>query len=316
MNNSDPITVVVGERRRLARDVDEFTLVRPDGGPLPAWEAGAHIDLLLDGGIVRQYSLCSDPEDRTSYRVAVLREPDGRGGSVRAHQSLSVGATASIRPPRNHFPLVRALGYVFLAGGIGITPMLALVAAAERSGRPWRLVYTGRDESSMAYAGELRQRYGDAVVVHHSARAGRLAVAEVLADSARGTAVFACGPASLIAAAEEACAGLGAVDVFAERFVACDLTASQAVPFEVSLALSGLTLTVPTTRTILEVAEESGVVTLSSCREGTCGTCETGVVSGEVDHRDSVLTPEERAENESMMICVSRCAGSRLVLEL
>ncbi|MFI6774847.1 PDR/VanB family oxidoreductase [Nocardia sp. NPDC050412] len=316
MNDSDSITVVVRDRRRVAENIDEFTLGHPHGDRLPPWQAGAHIDLLLGDGIVRQYSLVSDPDDTILYRIAVLREAHGRGGSVLAHQLLSIGATASIRPPRNHFPLVRALGYVLIAGGIGITPMLALAAAAQRSGRPWRLIYTGRDESAMAYLRELREHYSDAVLPHHSVRAGRLDVAALLADSTPGTAVLACGPAGLIAAAEDACAGLEAVDVFAERFVARDIAESAAAPFEVSLAMSGLTLTVPATRSILEVAEERGVVALSSCREGTCGTCETGVVSGEVDHRDSVLSPEERAEGESMMICVSRCAGARLVLEL
>lgn len=311
-----PIDVVVRERHCVARDIDEFTLARPGSGALPAWEPGAHIDLLLSDALVRQYSLCSDPDDLSAYRIAVLREPHGRGGSVRAHEMLRVGAHIAIRPPRNHFPLVRALGYVFVAGGIGITPMMPLVAAAACGERPWRMVYTGRDGASMPYARELRERYGNSVTLHHSTRDGRFDLASDLAGSSPGTAVYACGPMSLIAAAEAACAGLGAVDVFAERFTAADLRAADSRAFEVSLAVSGLTLSVPARRTILEVAEASGVVALSSCREGTCGTCETGVVSGEVDHRDSVLTPQERAENESMMICVSRCAGERLVLEL
>ncbi|RDI56012.1 PDR/VanB family oxidoreductase [Nocardia mexicana] len=316
MHSSDLLAVVVRDRRRVADAIDEFTLTRPGGDPLPEWEAGAHVDLLLGDGIVRQYSLCSDPADATHYRIAVLREEHGRGGSVRAHDTLRIGTEVSIRPPRNHFPLVRALEYVLIAGGIGITPVLALAAAAHRSGRPWRLIYTGRDESAMAYTAELRERYGDAPVIHYSRRGGRLDLAAALADSAPGTAVYACGPHGLIEAAEHACAPLAAVDVFAERFVARDRSASAAGPFEVSLALSGLTLTVPPTRSILAVAEDHGVVAPASCREGTCGTCETGVVSGEIDHRDSILSAEERAEGESMMICVSRCAGSRLVLEL
>ncbi|WP_216900747.1 PDR/VanB family oxidoreductase [Nocardia alni] len=311
-----PIDVVVRERRCVGVDIDEFTLARPDRGALPAWEPGAHIDLLLPDELVRQYSLCSDPADLSAYRIAVLREPRGRGGSVRAHETLKVGAPISIRPPRNHFPLVRALGYVFVAGGIGITPMLSLVAAAQRRGRPWRMIYTGRGSASMPYGRELTERYGNSVTLHHSARDGRIDLTADLAGLSPGTAVYACGPTGLIAAAEAACAGLEAVDVFAERFTAPDLRGSDSRAFEVSLAVSGLTLSVPTGRSILEVAEASGVLTLSSCREGNCGTCETGVVSGEVDHRDSVLTPEERAENESMMICVSRCAGERLVLEL
>jgi len=313
---TEPIPVVVRERRAVARDIVEITLARPDGRPLPEWEPGAHIDVLLEADMVRQYSLCSDPADTTIYRIAVLREPGGRGGSVRAHEALTPGVALAIRMPRNHFPLVRALGYILLAGGVGITPMLALAEAARRSGRPWRLVYTGRDASAMAYAQELRDRHGPAVTVHHSGRDGRIDLGALLAGAVPGTAVFACGPAGLITAAEDACRDLTAVDVFSERFAAPAVTAADDAPFEVSLARSGLTLTVPPGRSILELAEERGVLAPSSCREGACGTCETEVVSGEVDHRDAVLTPEERAEGESMMICVSRCAGARLVLEL
>ncbi len=316
MNTSDAITVVVADRRRLADDIDEFTLVRPDGGPLPPWTAGAHIDVLLDETLVRQYSLCSDPADLTEYRIAVLREAAGRGGSVRVHDALVVGATVSIRPPRNHFPLVRALEYVLIAGGVGITPVLAMAEAAQRSGRPWRLIYTGRSAASMAYVDEVRQRY-PAATIAFTARDGRLVLASELAGLAPGAAVFVCGPVGLIDAVERACAEQRAVDVFAERFVARDLeVAADAAPFEVSLAVSGLTISVDPARSILDAVEACGVVTVASCREGTCGTCETEVVSGEVDHRDSVLSPEERAEGESMMICVSRSAGARLVLEL
>lgn len=316
MTNTEPISVVVRDRRRVARDIIEFTLARPGGGPLPAWEPGAHIDTLLGPDLVRQYSLCSDPADTMSYHVAVLRESGGRGGSVRAHEMMIPGATISIRPPRNHFPLVRALGYILLAGGIGITPMLPLAAAAQRSGRPWRLIYTGRDASTMAYAEELRRHFGTAVTVHYSGLEGRIDIGGLLADAAAGTAVFACGPAGLIAAAEDACLDLSAVDVFSERFVPPTVAATDDAPFEVSLARSGLTLTVPPGRSILELAEEHGVLAAASCREGACGTCETEVVSGEIDHRDAVLSPQERAEGESMMICVSRCSSARLVLEL
>ncbi|MFF2084473.1 PDR/VanB family oxidoreductase [Nocardia sp. NPDC058176] len=315
MTTSDPFPVLVRDRRRLADDIDEFTLARPDGALLPAWTPGAHIDLLLDDTVVRQYSLCSDPADTGTYRIAVLREADGRGGSVLAH-TLAIGADVSIRPPRNHFPLVRALEYVLIAGGVGITPILALAAAAARSGRPWRLIYTGRDASSMAYLDEVALRYPEAMI-QQSASDGRLDLGASLADLTPGTAVYVCGPTGLIEAAELACEAQPAVDVFAERFVARDLdAAADTVPFEVSLAVSGLTITVDPAGSILAAVEAQGVATVASCREGTCGTCETGVVSGEVDHRDSVLSPAERAESESMMICVSRSASARLVLEL
>ncbi|WP_019928229.1 PDR/VanB family oxidoreductase [Nocardia sp. BMG111209] len=315
MNTNETIDVVLRERRTVARDIDEFTLARPDGVPLPPWEAGAHIDVLLDTGAERQYSLCSDPADVSVYRIAVLREPGGRGGSVRLHE-LSPGASLSIRLPRNHFPLVRALGYVFVAGGVGITPMPALLSAAARTGRPWRLILTAHSPETAAYATELRSVHGDAVTVHHSGAAGRLDLGALLAGTARGTAVYVCGPAGLIDAVESACAPLPAVDVFTERFVATTTDSADDIPFEVSLANSGLVLTVPPGRSILDIAEEHGVVTVSSCREGTCGTCETSVVSGEIEHRDAILSSQERAEGETMMICVSRGCGARLVLEL
>ncbi|ALJ22267.1 PDR/VanB family oxidoreductase [Microbacterium sp. No. 7] len=318
----DAIVVRIAERRRLTDRIDEFVLVAADGAPLPAWTPGAHIDLGLPGGpglsngLVRQYSLCSDPGDLASYRVAIDRRDDGRGGSRAARAALTPGSETWISPPRNHFPLVRALQYVFVAAGVGITPILALAAEARRSGRPWRVIYTARSRDDLAYGDVLRAWAPDRVTLHASRADGRLALDRELAGLPRGTAVYACGPAGLLDDVEAACAQQPAVDAFVERFSQRSLDTREDRPFEVSLALSGATFRVPPGCSVLEAVERRGVVVPSSCREGMCGTCETGVVSGEVDHRDSVLTPEERAENESMMICVSRCASGRLVLEL
>ncbi|ANY25035.1 PDR/VanB family oxidoreductase [Gordonia terrae] len=312
----DTVRVRVVSRRRIARRVDEFVLTSSGGEALPPWTAGSHIDLHTPAGPVRQYSLLSAPDDTDKYRIAVERRLDSRGGSVSAHDDVEVGAEVTISMPRNHFALTRALGYVFVAGGIGITPVLALVDEAHRSGRPWRLVYVGRSRADMAFVEDVESRYPGQVTVHESGRSGRLDVGDVLAGLARGTAVYTCGPPSMLDAVARVCEPQPAVDSFAEKFTATSTESEANAEFELSLAFSGVTVTVPADRTILDVLDGRGVVAPSSCREGVCGTCETGVVSGEVDHRDSILSPEERSENESMMICVSRCTSGRLVLEL
>lgn len=312
----DAVRVRVMSRRRLARRIDEFVLASADGQALPPWTAGSHVDLHTPAGPVRQYSLCSSPDDTNSYSIAIERRLDSRGGSISAHDDIDVGAEVTISLPRNHFALTRALGYVFVAGGIGITPVLALVEQAQRSGRRWRLVYVGRSRAEMAYVDEIESRYPGLVTVHESGRSGRLDLGDELAGLGRGTAVYACGPPSMLDAVARVCEPQPAVDSFAEQFTATTTKSAHNAEFELSLAFSGMTVTVPENRTILDVLDGRGVVAPSSCREGVCGTCETGVVSGEIDHRDSILSPEERSENESMMICVSRCTSGRLVLEL
>lgn len=313
---ANAIRVRVVSRRTLTDSIDEFVLTPAAGPPLPAWSAGSHIDLATPAGHVRQYSLCSSPSDGDGYRIAVERRHDSRGGSRSVHDGLGVGEEAWISPPRNHFALTRALGYVFVAGGIGITPLLSLADEAERTGRPWRLVYLGRVRTEMAFVDELAERHPDRVAVHESRRSARLNLAEELAGLPRGTAVYACGPPALLDAVADACAPQAAVDSFSERFTAAVQSGAPNREFELALAFSGLAVNVPADSSILDVLDARGIVAPSSCREGMCGTCETGVVSGEVDHRDAILSPEERSENESMMICVSRCTSGRLVLEL
>ncbi|WP_238418767.1 PDR/VanB family oxidoreductase [Gordonia sp. 'Campus'] len=312
----DPIRARVVARRHLAAHIDEFVLGPSAEFPLPAWTPGSHIDLHTPTGLVRQYSLCPSPGETGRYRIAVERRTDSRGGSRSTHDDLSEGMEVRIGPPRNHFALTRALSYVFVAGGIGITPLVSLAAEADRAGRPWRLIYVGRSREEMAFADELEGRHPGLVTIYESSRTGRPDLTAELSGLARGTAVYACGPPSMLDAVEDACGPQPAVDAFTERFTAATTEMAHDTEFELSLALSGVTVTVPPDRTILDVLGVSGVVAPASCREGICGTCETGVVSGEVDHRDSILSPEERAENESMMICVSRCTSGRLVLEL
>lgn len=308
--------VRVTGREVLAEGVVALTLEAPDGAALPSWRPGAHIDLLFGDGLIRQYSLCGDPADRTSYRVAVLLQPDGRGGSRRVHEHLQVGEPLEVRGPRNHFPLVAAERYLFLAGGIGITPIKAMIGDLEREGRPWSLVYGGRRRASMAFAEELAAR-GPHVELWPEDERGLIDLAAVLSDPAPGTALYTCGPEPLLRAVEDHCtASWHAGSLHLERFSPKEIETEGDRTFAIELAQDGRVLTVPAGRSALEVLEEAGIDILSSCREGTCGTCEVAIVRGEAEHRDSVLTSEEQAENSCMMVCVSRSACPRLVLDL
>lgn len=297
--------------------VSVLTLRAADGRLLPEWSPGAHIDVVLAPDLIRQYSLCGDPEDRSTWRIAVLREepPAGRGGSERIHTSLQVGDGVEIRGPRNHFALRPADEYVFIAGGIGITPIKPMIEQVAASGARFRLVYAGRSLSTMALRAELA-RYGDRVEYYPSDMTGRADLDRILGESIDGALVYCCGPTSLIEAVEASCGAWPSGALRIERFTPAGIDTAGDRPFEVELARTGRTLPVPAGTSILEALEAEGVSLLSSCRAGVCGTCETAVLEGEPDHRDSVLTPEERAGNATIMVCVSRCAGRRLVLDL
>jgi cytochrome P450/ferredoxin-NADP reductase len=307
-------TLVVGERTEVAEGVVTLALA---GADLPSWEPGAHVDLLLGNGLTRQYSLCGDPDDRGTYRIGVLREEAGGGGSRFVHDELLPGVTVSVRAPRNHFRLERSAHYVFVAGGIGITPILTMIAEAEAAGADWTLLYGGRRRASMAFLDEL-ERHGDRVTVWPQDTHGLLDLDALLREPRPDTLVYACGPGPLLDAVEARCTGWPEGALHVERFAATPLAAPVLdEPFEVELARTGRVLTVPTDRSIVEVVEAgTGMNLLTSCSEGKCGTCETGVLEGTPDHRDVLLTPAERAACDRMMICVSRSCSPRLVLDL
>lgn len=330
MSGRDPETkVTVTEHQAIADGVVGVALRRPDGGPLPAWEPGAHIDLVLGDGLVRQYSLCGDPADTATWRLAVLREPQGRGGSAYVHDRLTTGTTLLARGPRNRFPLVESSRYLFIAGGIGITPIRPMVAAAEAAGADWRLVYGGRRRSSMAFLGELagfaRDTRGGRVEIRSEDETGPLPLDDLLGEPQPGTLVYCCGPAGLLEAVEARCAAWPEGTLHLERFApgragdtgngSAGMGADEET-ISVRLARSERDLVVPPGTSILRAAEDAGVLVLSSCREGTCGTCETTVLDGVPDHRDSILTGAERDSCEFMMICVSRARSRHLVLDL
>ena len=316
MPSTEVDTLVVTGKRAAADGVVELVLAHPDGKRLPDWAPGAHVDLMLPNGSTRQYSLCGSRWDAFRYRVGVLREPAGRGGSAFVHDRLRVGDTVGVGGPRNNFALVPSARYLFIAGGIGITPLLPMVHQADLLGADWDLVYGGRRRSSMAFLDELAG-YGDRVHVHPEDEDGLLDLPAWLGEARPDTAVYCCGPGPLLDAVERACRGWPPYALRTERFVAKEQRAPvRDTPFEVRLARSGTAVTVTPEVTVLDAVRAAGAQVLSSCQQGTCGTCETDVVQGVPDHRDSILGDAERAAGDCMFICVSRSCSDRLVLDL
>ena len=308
--------LIIRDRRDEADGVVSLTLAHPEGLDLPVWAPGAHVDLTVDDGVVRQYSLSSDPRDRTAWRLGVLREPAGRGGSEYVCTKLGVGDTVEVSAPRNHFALAPAGHYLFVAGGIGITPILAMIAHAEATGADWSLVYGGRSRGSMAFLDELAG-HGDRVRVVPQDEHGLLPLADVLAEVRPDTLVYACGPEPMLAAVEAHVGHWPAGSLHLERFTPKAIeTDGHDEAFRVEFAVSGVTVTVGPGGSVLEAAEEAGIVADFSCREGTCGSCETPILEGRADHRDAVLEDEEREENTCLMICVSRAARGCATLRL
>ncbi|MGY1652633.1 PDR/VanB family oxidoreductase [Geodermatophilus sp. SYSU D01119] len=315
-DSADVATLRVVDKQVRADGVVTLDLASPSGGRLRDWTPGAHVDLVLPGGLTRQYSLCGDRFDPATYRVGVLLEPGSRGGSAYVHRELAVGDLVGVGGPRNNFPLVPSERYLFVAGGIGITPLLPMVRQAESLGADWRLLYGGRQRRSMAFLDELAA-FGDRVLVRPQDETGLLDLTGFLGRPRPGVRVYACGPAPLLAAMERACADWPPYTLRTERFVAVDGGApARTAPFEVELARTGATVVVDPGSTVLDALGRAGVEVLSSCRRGVCGTCETTVLAGRPDHRDALLDDDERAANDCMYVCVSRSRDERLVLDL
>lgn len=299
-----------------AEGVLSLELVPTTGETLPGWEPGAHLDVQL-GPVSRQYSLCGDPADRSRYRVGVLREPASRGGSAFVHETLRPGDLVEVTGPRNHFLLEPSPAYVFVAGGIGITPLLPMLARADAEGAEWSLLYGGRTAASMAFTADLAA-YGGRVELHPQDRLGLLDLDALLGEPRPDTLVYACGPEPLLAAVEQRMAGWPAGSLRLERFAApvVERDPADEHAVEVVLAESGGSVLVGPDTSILDALLEHGLDVLHDCQDGICGACETKVIEGEVDHRDYVLSERERAANDCMMVCVSRACGKRLVLGL
>lgn len=288
---------------------------------LPDWEPGAHVDVVLPSGFVRQYSLCGTPNGGRSYRVAVLREEDGRGGSAEIHDSALVGRTVQLRGPRNHFTLEHADRYLFLAGGIGVTPILAMVRSLP-PGADFKVVYGGRTRSSMAFVDELTALCGPRLTLVPQDECGLIDLDRILAEAPDGTAVYCCGPAPLldaVAGTVEQTPGVSSLHI--ERFGAATTEAGadsegESKGFEVELRLTGEVLKVGPDDVLIDVVREVCPAVMSSCEEGFCGTCETKVLEGEPEHHDTILSEKERERGNTMMICVGRSKTPRLVLDL
>lgn len=314
------LSLRVMERREESDGVVSLLLGHPDGGDLPRWQPGAHIDLHLPGdpeALVRQYSLCSDPEDTSAYRVGVLHAVAGRGGSAAVHRSLHDGDTVTVSWPRNNFRFAASQKYLFIAGGIGITPILAMIREAERAGADWELMYGGRTRSSMAFLDELAA-YGSRVTLVPQDSSGLMDLPGLLAPVREDTLIYCCGPEPVLRAVEASSAHWPRGSLRVERFAAKEIELTEPdSAFAVEFAASAVTVEVGSGESILDAAERSGLPVISSCKTGTCGTCETRIVSGRAEHRDSILTPDEQSANETLMICVSRAERGcpKLVLD-
>lgn len=305
-----------------AAGIRSFELRHPDGAALPGFVAGAHLLVDVAPGLVRQYSLCNDPVETGRYVIAVQREATGRGGSRAMFETLEIGSILSVSAPRNHFRLADdATDTLLVAGGIGITPILAIVRTLERAGRTWRLHYCARGPARAAFASELsRAPFGDNVFFHFDGGDPRrgLDVAALLSSRASGAHLYCCGPTGLMQAVERAAVHWPSGSVHFEHFSGDGVAPIGGTDraFEIEIASSGRVFVVPADRSILEVLHANGIAIESLCREGICGTCITGVVGGLPDHRDHVLGAGEKAANDRIALCCSRALSDRLVLDL
>lgn len=309
--------------RRVTEDILLLRLVSPAGKPLPQWTPGAHVDIECGHtGLSRQYSLCGNLDDRNSWEVGILRDPESRGGSSWIHENAKAGAPLRVRGPRNHFHMDEAHhGQVLLiAGGIGITPIMAMAQRARALGQDYKIHFSCRSRRNMPFLEELQQAHGSRLHVHISDEGSRCDFNQLLTTYDDSTQVYACGPTRMLTALEHAVfqRGLPETALHIEHFVNTIslLDPANEHAFEVELKNSGLTLTVPNDRTLLDVLHASNIDVQSDCEEGLCGACEVGVLDGQVDHRDSVLTTAERRANKRLMACCSRAANKKLVLDL
>lgn len=308
---------------REAEDITGLDLVAPHGGSLPPFAAGAHVLLELPGGLTRQYSLCNDPAERHRYRLAVLRARDSRGGSAYVAERLRAGDEIEIQGPRNNFPLtIGGRDTLLIAGGIGITPLFSMMFELVRHGRPFRLIYCTRSPAHAAFRQELAAPPFAAHVafIHDNGDPEHgVDLGELLAGLTPGTEVYCCGPQGLMSAVRGAGAHLPAGSLHFESFSAPaekPIQVDDTSSFEIELARSGRVLTVPEGKSILNVLRADGFKADSLCEEGYCGTCVVPLLAGEADHRDTVLSDAERAQNRAIAICCSRARSRRLTLDL
>ncbi len=316
----ETLTLTVARRRVQGNGVLVLDLVDRQGGALPPFEAGAHVDLHLGPGLVRQYSLCGDPADRGRYRLGILRDPGSRGGSVAAHDRLQEGAAVAVGRPRNLFPLAAGPGHsLLIGGGIGITPMIAMAHALAGAGRGFDLHYCGRSRDSCAFLDELAgAAFRDRVALHldDGPAEQRLDLPALLGGAAPGTHLYVCGPAGFMGwvIGEAGRLGLPPERIHREYFQTEAATGGGA--FDVVARRSGRRVRVEDGETIVQALARVGVAVTMSCEQGVCGTCLCTVLEGTPDHRDVFLTEEEKADNDQILLCCSRSKSETLVLDL
>ncbi|MBD7939949.1 PDR/VanB family oxidoreductase [Brevundimonas guildfordensis] len=298
--------------------VNLYSFAPAGGGALPPAEAGAHITLLLPGGLERQYSLVNIGDAPTHYTIGVKREAESRGGSAYVHDSLRVGMVVPVLPPQNHFPLVEdAEDYILIGGGIGITPIYAMAQRLTALGRRFRLYYTARSRSDAILLDEIAAWPSAELRFDDECDGQPFPLAQTVTSAGSGTHLYCCGPGGMLNAFEEAgrACGIPQDRIHVEYFAAKHEAATDQT-YVVELARSKKELVVPKGKTILEVLIASGVYVSHSCSEGVCGACETTVLSGKPDHRDAILNDQEREASETMMICCSGSLSERLVLDI
>lgn len=303
-------------RRELQGDVTLLTLAHADGIELPAFSAGAHVDLHLSAELVRPYSLCGDPQDRHHYQLGILKDSRSQGGSLAAH-ALREGDEVQVSTPRNLFALdTRGNHSLLIGGGIGITPMLAMAAELHAAGRSFSLHYACRSRSGAAFVTQLENApYAERVQLHFSDEQ-RLNLASVLSDVPPNTHVYVCGPTRLMEAVSSLAKNLDyPPDQIHQECFSADVQI-QGNAFEVVAVASGITVQVAENQSIVEALALAGLKVCVSCKQGICGSCLTDVLEGEPDHRDSYLTDEEKADGDQILLCCSRAKGARLIIDL
>lgn len=315
---SEQLPLIVAEVGNVAENITRFSLRDPKGAELPQFTPGAHIGIQAPNGLSRKYSLCNDPDARDHYEIAVKRETDGRGGSASLTNDVRVGTMLSSTPPRNDFALVpRVANFLFIAGGIGITPILSMVRFLHRTGSArFKLYYCTRNPEETAYRDELAapELRGQVVIHHDEGDAERSLDLWPLLERSGGAHLYCCGPRPMLEAVRDMTGHWSSFTVHIESFL--DGAATRKADdraFRVRLARSGNVVDVPADRSILEALRSAGCDVPSSCESGTCGTCRTRLIAGEADHRDLVLDDDERERN--IMVCVSRARSDELVID-
>lgn len=312
---TERIEMSVAGIRDLTNEIKEFRLSSLSGMPLPAADAGAHITVVTPSGAMRRYSLIHPSEKPEDYIIAVKREPDSRGGSLSMHAELTEGDSIRIEPPQNDFALTNAEGFLLIAGGIGITPIYSMAQSLTAANKPFQLIYCTRSPAHTAYGKALEELCGESLTLHHDQ--GEPANVYDFWDHFEKPGkehVYCCGPSQLMDEVKALSGHWPEENIHFEEFKAVEIIREDDQPFDVILEQSNRKLTVPADRTILETIRDAGIPTKSSCESGTCGTCRTRLVSGDVDHRDMVLMEEEKENN--IMICISRAKTGDLILDL